>query len=138
MLASAPDPSKSDRETERIEKFGGYSRYQVKFQQDLNPYSKNTDQQADFAPQTDATQEDIQNKQKEDQDEEEFEDDNAQTNRELQQIGGMNWGLEPINPDYNRRPFAQINDFGYRVIDQGLSEYPKKQPKIEEKQINQQ
>ncbi|KAA6400815.1 MAG: hypothetical protein EZS28_003658 [Streblomastix strix] len=101
-----------------MELFGGYNRYQVKPKQQLNPYSQNTDQQTDFAQQVDATQEDIEDEKEEAIEEQELEEDNAETNRELQYIGGLNQGQEPVKPFYNKRPFGQINDFDSRVIDQ--------------------
>ncbi|KAA6361362.1 MAG: hypothetical protein EZS28_043111, partial [Streblomastix strix] len=125
---SAPDHSIEDSDDERMELFGGYNRYQIQPQQELNPYSQNTDQQTDFAQQIDATQEDNEDEKEEAIEEQELEEDNAETNRELEYIGGLNWGQEPVHPHYNKRPFAQINDFGYRVIDQGLSVYEKKKP----------
>ncbi|KAA6353645.1 MAG: hypothetical protein EZS28_050828 [Streblomastix strix] len=171
---SAPDHSIEDSDDERMELFRGYNRYQIQTKQVLNPYSQNTDQQIDFAQQVDTTQEDNEDEQEqaieeqeleednaetnrelqyigelnwgqddfaqqvdttqeynEDEqeqaiEEQELEEDNAETNRELQYIGELNWGQEPVNPHYNKRPFVQINDFGYRVIDQGLSVYAKK------------
>ncbi|KAA6401687.1 MAG: hypothetical protein EZS28_002791 [Streblomastix strix] len=115
---SAPDHSIDESDDERMELFGGYNRYQIQPQQDLNPYSQNTDQQIDFASQIDATQEDIEDEKEEVQEEQEHEEDIVQTNRELQYVRGLNWGQEPVNPHYNKRPFAQIIDFSYREIDQ--------------------
>ncbi|KAA6386544.1 MAG: hypothetical protein EZS28_017930 [Streblomastix strix] len=134
---SAPDHSIEDCDDERMELFGGYNRYQIQPKQELNPYSQNTDQQTDFAQQVDATQEDAEDEKEEAIEEQELEKDDAETNRELQYIGGLNWGQEPVNPHYNKRPFAQINDFGYRVIDQGLFVYAKKKPMIQDEQVNQ-
>ncbi|KAA6391841.1 MAG: hypothetical protein EZS28_012634 [Streblomastix strix] len=134
---SAPDHSIEDSDDERMELFGGYNRYQIQPKQELNPYFQNTDQQTDFAQQVDATQEDIEDEKEEEQEEQEFEKDNAETNRELQYIGGLNWGQEPVNPHYNQRPFAQINDFDYRVIDQGISIYAKKKPMTYDEQKKQ-
>ncbi|KAA6353501.1 MAG: hypothetical protein EZS28_050972, partial [Streblomastix strix] len=125
---SAPDHSIEYSDDERMELFGGYNRYQIQPQQELNPYSQNTDQQTDFAQQVDATQEDAEDEKEEAIEEQEHEEDNEETNRELQYIGGLNWGQEQVNPHYNKRPFGPINDFGYRVIDQGLSVYAKKKP----------
>ncbi|KAA6381748.1 MAG: hypothetical protein EZS28_022725 [Streblomastix strix] len=134
---SAPDHSIGDSDDERMELFGGYNRYQVKPNQELNLYSQNTDQQTDFAQQVDAIQEDIEEEKEEEQEEQELEEDNAETNRELQYIGRLNQGQETVNPHYDKRSFAQINDFGYRIIDQGLSVYAKKKPMSEEEQLNQ-
>ncbi|KAA6356669.1 MAG: hypothetical protein EZS28_047804, partial [Streblomastix strix] len=91
ITASAPYPRIYDSDDESMEQFGGYNRYFVKRQQVLNPYSQNTDQQTDFAQQVDATQEDILDEKEEAQEEQELEEDNAQTNRELQYIEGLNW-----------------------------------------------
>ncbi|KAA6377755.1 MAG: hypothetical protein EZS28_026718 [Streblomastix strix] len=132
----APDHSIEDSDDERMELFGGYNRYQIQPQQELNPNSQNTDQQTDFAQQVDATQEDAEDEKEEEQEQQELEEDNEETNREQQYIGGLNWEQEPVHLHYNKRPFAQINDFGYRVIHQGLSVYAKKKPMTEEELAN--
>ncbi|KAA6391175.1 MAG: hypothetical protein EZS28_013297 [Streblomastix strix] len=134
---SAPYHSIEDSDDERMELFGGYNCYQIQPKQELNPYSQNTDQQTDFAQQVDATQEDIEDEKEEEQEEQKLEEDNAETNRELQYIGVLNWGQEPVNPHYNKRPFGQINDFGYSVIGQGLSVYAKKKPMTFDESVNQ-
>ncbi|KAA6381589.1 MAG: hypothetical protein EZS28_022883 [Streblomastix strix] len=123
---SAPDHSIEDSDDEKMELFGGYNCYQIQLQQELNHQSQNTDQQTDFAQQVDATQEDNQDENDEEQEEQELEEDSAETNRELQHIGGLNWEQEPINPHNNKKLFAEINDFGYIEIDQGLFVYAKK------------
>ncbi|KAA6360580.1 MAG: hypothetical protein EZS28_043893 [Streblomastix strix] len=94
---SALDRSIEDSDDERMELFGGCNRYQIQPQQELNPYSQNTDSQTDFAQQVDATQEDIEDEKEEEQEEQEFEEDNEETNRKLQYIGGLNQGQEPSN-----------------------------------------
>ncbi|KAA6397818.1 MAG: hypothetical protein EZS28_006651 [Streblomastix strix] len=134
---SAPDHSIVDSDDEKMELFGGYNRYQIQPKQELNPYSQNTDFQTDFAQQVDATQEDNEDEKEEAIEEQELEEDNAETNRELQYIGGLNWGQESVNPHYNKRPFVQNNDFGYRVIDQGLSVYAKKKLMTYDESVNQ-
>ncbi|KAA6364400.1 MAG: hypothetical protein EZS28_040074, partial [Streblomastix strix] len=85
---STPDHSIEDSDDERMELFGGYNRYQIQPQQELNPYSQNTDQQTDFAQQVDATQEDAEDEKEEAIEEQELEEDNEETNRELEYIGG--------------------------------------------------
>ncbi|KAA6401260.1 MAG: hypothetical protein EZS28_003214 [Streblomastix strix] len=134
---SAPDHSIKDSDDERMELFGGYNRYQIQPKQELNPNSQNTDQQTDFAQQVDATQEDIEDEKDEEQEKKELEEDNAETNREFQYIEGLNWGQESVNLHNNKKSFAQINDLGYRVIDQGLSVYAKKKPMSYDEQVNQ-
>ncbi|KAA6403488.1 MAG: hypothetical protein EZS28_000986 [Streblomastix strix] len=51
IVESTLDHDVMDNDDEGMKLFGGCNQYQVKPQEDLNPYSQNLDQQIDFAPQ---------------------------------------------------------------------------------------
>ncbi|KAA6389078.1 MAG: hypothetical protein EZS28_015396 [Streblomastix strix] len=85
---SAPDHSIEDSENERMEKFGGYNRWQEISQGGLNRYQTNTKQFTDFASSANAIQQYYQNEKEQDKEQKLLEKDNARTNSELQHIGG--------------------------------------------------
>ncbi|KAA6396631.1 MAG: hypothetical protein EZS28_007843 [Streblomastix strix] len=117
---SAPDPSIYDSEDERIEKFGGYNRWQEKPLNDyLNQFETNTDQFTDFAPQTDSIQQDIAQEKAQNQQQKQLIQDNKETNKDLQYIGGLDWGQKPVHQWYGKYPNEPHKIVDYNVTDQG-------------------
>ncbi|KAA6393060.1 MAG: hypothetical protein EZS28_011414 [Streblomastix strix] len=117
---SAPDPSIYDSEDERMEKFGGYNRWQEKPLNDyINPFETNTDQFTDFAPQTDSNQQDIAQEKVQNQQQKQLIQDNKETNKDLQYIGGLDWGQKPVHQWYRKYPNEPHKVVDYNVTDQG-------------------
>ncbi|KAA6379687.1 MAG: hypothetical protein EZS28_024787 [Streblomastix strix] len=117
---SAPDPSIYDSEDERMEKFGGYNRWQEKPQNDyFNPFESNTDQFTDFAQQADSLKQDIDQEKAQNQQQKQLIQDNKETNKDLQYIGGLDWGQKPVHQWYGKYPNEPHKVVDYNVTDQG-------------------
>ncbi|KAA6384987.1 MAG: hypothetical protein EZS28_019486 [Streblomastix strix] len=117
---SEPDPSIYDSEDERMEKFGGYNRWQEKPQNSFfNPFESNTDQFTDFAQQTDSLQQDIDQEKAQNQQQKQLIQDNKETKKDLEYIGGLDWGQKPVNPWYGKFPNEPHKLVDYKVTDQG-------------------
>ncbi|KAA6368977.1 MAG: hypothetical protein EZS28_035496 [Streblomastix strix] len=117
---SAPDPSIYDSEDERMEKFGGYNRWQEKPQNSFfNPFETDTDQLTDFATQTDSIQQNIAQEKQQNLEQKQLIQDNKQTNKDLQYIGGLDWGQKPVHPWYGKYPNEPHKVVDYNVTDQG-------------------
>ncbi|KAA6381799.1 MAG: hypothetical protein EZS28_022675 [Streblomastix strix] len=116
---SVPDRSIEDSDDERMEKFGGYNRWQEKPLFDLNPFESNTDQFTDFPQQTDSLQQDIDQEKAQNQQQKQLIQDNKETNKDLQYIEGLDWGQKPVHPWYGKFPNEPHKFVDYKVTDQG-------------------
>ncbi|KAA6362683.1 MAG: hypothetical protein EZS28_041790 [Streblomastix strix] len=102
-----------------MELFGGYNRNQIKPLFDLTPFESNTDQFTDFAPQADSLQQDIDQEKAQNQQQKQLIQDNKETNKDLQYIGGLDWGQKPVHPWYGKYPNEPHKVVDYNVTDQG-------------------
>ncbi|KAA6375995.1 MAG: hypothetical protein EZS28_028478 [Streblomastix strix] len=117
---SAPDRSIYDSDEERMEKFGGYNRWQERPLNDyLNPFETDTDQFTDFAQQTDSLQQDIAQEKAQYQQQKQLIQVNKETNKDLQYIGELDWRQEPTHPWYGKYPNEPHKVVDYDVTDKG-------------------
>ncbi|KAA6363267.1 MAG: hypothetical protein EZS28_041206, partial [Streblomastix strix] len=116
---SAPDRSIEDIDDERMKLFGGYNRYQIKPLSNLNAFESNTDQFTDQSSQADSIQQDIEQEKAQNEQQKQLIQDNKETNKDLEYIGGLDQGQKPVHPWYGKFPNEPHKLVDYKVTDQG-------------------
>ncbi|KAA6384106.1 MAG: hypothetical protein EZS28_020367 [Streblomastix strix] len=119
MEPSAPDQSIYESDDERMELFGGYNRYQIKPLFDLNPFESNTDQFTDFPQQADSLQQDIDQEKVQNQQQKQLIQENKETYKDLQYIGGLDLEQKPVHPWYGKQPNEPHKVIDQKITDQG-------------------
>ncbi|KAA6367964.1 MAG: hypothetical protein EZS28_036509, partial [Streblomastix strix] len=119
MEPQAPDQNIYESDDERMELFGGQNRYQIKLLLDLNPFESNTDQFTDFPQQADSLQQDIDQKKVQNQQQKQLIQENKETYKDLQYIGGLDWGQKPVHQRYGKQPNEPYKVVDYKITDQG-------------------
>ncbi|KAA6364205.1 MAG: hypothetical protein EZS28_040267 [Streblomastix strix] len=103
-------------------------------QNDNQPYSYDLAQQTDFAP-PNASDQEQQNQRDRQVEEQQLKNNNQEMNKDMQWLGGLDWGLEPVNKYYGKT--ANIpKPVDYYLQDSALTVRQRKQYLAKEDKLN--